>query len=93
LVLLALGAYALMATRAAVKTSAEEAAKEAIRQLQWRTYPRASEDQRYRETGASLQELRCTLERTPTTCDLRRHRHRQESSKRSVLEVERLVLL
>ena len=55
LVLLALGAYGIMATKAAVKTSAEEAAKEAIRQLQW---PRALARELQKTRGIERQELR-----------------------------------
>jgi len=67
LVLLALGAYALMAMRAAVKTSGEELAKAAIRQLEWRAEltrelqkTRGIERQqlRFKSYGALWKELR-----------------------------------
>jgi len=55
LVLLALGGYGLMATRAAVKTSAEEAAKAAIQQLQW---PAELARELQKTRGVERQELR-----------------------------------
>jgi hypothetical protein len=66
-VLLALGGYGLMATRAAVKTSAEEAAKAAIRQLQWplelarelqKTRGVERQELRFKSYGALWKELR-----------------------------------
>lgn len=77
LILLALGGYALVllkaGTEAAVKTSAEEAAKATIQQLQWPA-ELARELQKTRgrrKTRAPLQELWSALERTSTACDLR----------------------
>jgi hypothetical protein len=55
LILLALGGSVLMATRAAVKTSAEEAAKAAIRQLQW---PAELARELQKTRGIGRQELR-----------------------------------
>ena len=55
LVLMALGSYALIATKAAVKTSAEEAAKEAIQQLQW---PAELTRELQKSRGIERQELR-----------------------------------
>jgi hypothetical protein len=55
LILLALGGYVLMATRAAVKTGAEEAAKAAIRQLQW---PAELTRELQKTRGVERQELR-----------------------------------
>ena len=67
LVLLALGGYGVMAIRAAVRTSAEMAAKEAIRQRQWpaelarelqKTRGVERQELRYKSYGALWKELR-----------------------------------
>jgi hypothetical protein len=67
LVLVALWGYVLMATKAAVKTSAEEAAKAAIRELQWplelarelqKTRGVERQELRFKSYGALWKELR-----------------------------------
>jgi hypothetical protein len=67
LVLVPLGGYVLMATRAAVKTSAEEAAKATMRQLEWplqlardlqKTRGVERQELRFKSYGALWKELR-----------------------------------